>query len=91
MVILKLVGVPIQVLAIGVTFTVPTATLGVTGFNPGKEAILPAPVAASPILSPVVVHVKVSPGEGHPVKLIAGTLSPAQTVMGETGVTVGVG
>lgn len=81
--------VPVHPLAVGVTVMV-----AITGAVPEllavKVGIIPVPLDDVPIDGVLFVHAKVVPATG-PVKLIAETIAPLQTVALFTGSTVGVG
>ena len=72
----KVVGVPAQPLAVGVTVIV--ATTGVVPVLVAvKDAILPVPLAPSPIVGSLLVHAKVVPASGL-VKVMADVVAPLQ-------------
>jgi len=81
--------VPVQLLAEGLTETVAVTGFGVV-FTAVKDAILPVPLAASPIVGSLFVHEKVVPGTA-PVNAAAGTVPPLQTAILDGTTTVGIG
>ena len=89
MVMVKLSGVPIQPLAVGVTVIV-AVTVVFVRFVATKLAISPLPLPASPIEASLFVQAKVVPLTGL-VKLIAEVFSVLQYVTSETASTVAVG
>ena len=88
-VIVKVTGVPVQPLAVGVTVIV--AVIGdEVALVAVNEAMLPAPLAAKPIAGLLLVQLNVVPATA-PVKVIAVVVAPAQSVWLATAFTVGVG
>jgi hypothetical protein len=88
-VIVKVRGVPLHPLALGVTVIV--ATTGVVPvFTAVNEAISPVPLAARPIDGVLLVQLYVVPATAPP-KLTAAVLAPLQTIWLLTAFTVGVG
>jgi hypothetical protein len=88
-VIVKVIGVPLQPLAEGVTVIVAT-----TGVEPVlvavNDGILPVPVAGRPMDGWLLVHVKVVPATGQ-LKVIGAVVAPLQYAALLTGFTIGVG
>lgn len=88
-VIVKVSGIPVHPLAVGVTVIV--AITGVVPvFVAGKEGIFPVPLAARPIDGVSLVHAKVEPATGLTM-VIAGVVAPLQCVLLLIGFTVDVG
>ena len=74
--IVKVSGVPTQLLAVGVTIMLET-TVALVRFVATNDAIFPEPLAANPIEGALFVQVNVVPATGL-VKLIAAVLTPLQ-------------
>jgi hypothetical protein len=88
-VIVKVSGVPTQLLAVGVTVIVAT-TGAVPVFKAVNDGKLPLPEATSPIVGSLFVQVYVVP-ETRLVKVIALEVEPLQYSTSETVSTEGVG
>lgn len=92
-VIVKLIGVPVQVVAplvnVGVTVMVAVCTVAVA-LVAVKGAMLPVPAAARPIVVLLFVQLYTVPGT-LPVKLTAAVVAPLHNTCGVTAFTVGTG
>jgi hypothetical protein len=88
-VIVKVIGVPVQPFAAGITVIVAT-TGDVPAFIAVNEAMSPVPFAASPMVGWSFVHAKVVPATGPP-KVMAVVVAPLQYAALPIGLTAGVG
>lgn len=88
-VMVKVLSGPVQVLALGVTVTVPLIG-AVVELVAVKEAILPEPLPANPMFVLPLTHAKPVPATG-PVKVTGADEAPLQRVWFAIASTVGVG
>ena len=72
----KVLGVPTQPLAVGVTVIV-AITVAVLALVAVKDGILPVPLAASPMEGVLLTHAKVVPATGPP-SVIREVVAPLQ-------------